>query len=145
MDKLMENNVLMVWRNFRIVREDSAVTPFHCYKKTLNGEFIVCKEDCGDAIEQLGYALAQKELIFINRESQPIVSAWDSRDSDIKSGFKSGFKPGNIVKLKSGGPVMTLVQHTSEGTWRCAWFDDNGYNQVDIPEIALTTSWMDQG
>jgi uncharacterized protein YodC (DUF2158 family) len=135
MDK--ENNVLMGWRNYRIVGYDSGVTPFHCYKKTITGEVIVCKDDCGDAIEQLGYALVKKELIFINRESQPIVRLSDSRDSDIKSGFKLG----NTVKLRSGGPVMTLVQHASEDTWRCAWFDDKGYSQADLPEVALSTSW----
>jgi uncharacterized protein YodC (DUF2158 family) len=38
------------------------------------------------------------------------------------------FKPGDIVRLKSGGPVMTVERVEDEGAGKifvyCVWFDD---------------------
>jgi uncharacterized protein YodC (DUF2158 family) len=37
------------------------------------------------------------------------------------------FKPGDLVQLKSGGPVMTVVEYGDYGEGRrchCTWFDD---------------------
>lgn len=41
--------------------------------------------------------------------------------------MKSEWKEGDVVRLKSGGPLMT-VQHKSNGRtneYRCTWFDDS--------------------
>ena len=34
------------------------------------------------------------------------------------------FKPGDTARLKSGGPLMTVVQITSNGEVWCEWFDN---------------------
>ena len=33
------------------------------------------------------------------------------------------FKPGDIVRLKSGGPAMTVSSEESGGAFLCQWFD----------------------
>lgn len=33
-------------------------------------------------------------------------------------------KPGSTVKLKSGGPLMTVNRLINDG-WHCIWFDKN--------------------
>lgn len=33
------------------------------------------------------------------------------------------FKPGDLVRLKSGGPVMTVSIIETDGLVRCVWFD----------------------
>ena len=34
------------------------------------------------------------------------------------------FKAGDQVKLKSGGPVMTVVSYEENKQYKCTWFDD---------------------
>ncbi|HXG87474.1 MAG TPA: DUF2158 domain-containing protein [Vicinamibacterales bacterium] len=47
------------------------------------------------------------------------------------------FQAGNVVRLKSGGPKMTIVNyakndHYSETvSYKCKWFDDKGYLTQD--------------
>ncbi len=49
------------------------------------------------------------------------------------------FKPGDLVKLKSGGPVMVLAMapgyHGS--TLRCFWFDGPTPHDASFPREAL--------
>jgi len=51
------------------------------------------------------------------------------------------FEPGQIVRLKSGGPKMTIKgsdKDAGSGTWACQWFDRNGKIQSDtFPEDML--------
>ena len=35
-------------------------------------------------------------------------------------------KVGDVVKLKSGGPLMTVVRFTHDGDPLCTWFDYSG-------------------
>lgn len=35
---------------------------------------------------------------------------------------QSELKPGDVVRLKSGGPSMTVRSVTNNGNLRCAWF-----------------------
>ena len=40
------------------------------------------------------------------------------------------FKAGDTMRLKSGGPLMTIHSiNQSEGTAWCEWFDKNGADQ----------------
>lgn len=41
-----------------------------------------------------------------------------------------GFKIGDIVLLKSGGPIMT-VQSIKDETIYCTWFDDNNIRKQE--------------
>ena len=36
---------------------------------------------------------------------------------------KEDFTDGDLVRLKSGGPIMTLEGEASDGEAICAWFD----------------------
>ena len=51
------------------------------------------------------------------------------------------FKPGDIVKLKSGGPAMTVTQIVTTDRGRlqvwCKWFDDNRLTENFFPPEAL--------
>jgi uncharacterized protein YodC (DUF2158 family) len=139
MDRPTENNVLMCWRNFKIVRCSSISHDcYQCYREAGNKEVIVSEKDYADVFEQLCYALVKQEAIFVYGELP------DNKDPCLAvSSIKAEFRPGNTVKLKSGGPIMTLIQRVSMGIWQCAWFNDKGYSQADLPEVALSTSWSD--
>jgi uncharacterized protein YodC (DUF2158 family) len=47
------------------------------------------------------------------------------------------FKPGDVVQLKSGGPLMTLISSDTESNWTCAWYNDTKYSYELIAAIAL--------
>ncbi|CCV10876.1 DUF2158 domain-containing protein [Mesorhizobium sp. STM 4661] len=36
------------------------------------------------------------------------------------------FKTGDVVKLKSGGPNMTINDHAASGMYLCNWFNREG-------------------
>lgn len=44
---------------------------------------------------------------------------------------KDELKPGDLVVLKSGGPVMTIgsISTMISGMTKCYWFDENQKNQ----------------
>jgi uncharacterized protein YodC (DUF2158 family) len=46
------------------------------------------------------------------------------------------FKEGDVVRLKSGGPNMT-VETVDDDEVRCAWFDDK--NQIHRENFLLTS------
>jgi len=39
------------------------------------------------------------------------------------------FKPGDTVKMKSGGPLMTVDSFSDDGDVWCEWFDDKNEPQ----------------
>lgn len=45
-------------------------------------------------------------------------------------------QPGQTVRIKSGGPVMTVELHTINGV-KCGWFVDGEYKSADIGAAAL--------
>ena len=53
------------------------------------------------------------------------------------------FKPGDLVRLKSGGPVMTVEKANLdfykqwEGTYSCSWFAGAKNNHKSFSEAAL--------
>lgn len=44
---------------------------------------------------------------------------------------KIQFKPGDVVKLKSGGPIMT-IQSVNENSAYCVWFDGTKIKERDF-------------
>lgn len=40
------------------------------------------------------------------------------------------FKPGDLVRLKSGGPIMTVRRFNTRENWICDWFDSKGEHQM---------------
>lgn len=51
----------------------------------------------------------------------------------------NAMRVGAVVRLKSGGPKMTLQAKQDEG-WHCVWFDAKGDKQSDVfPEDTLET------
>lgn len=45
---------------------------------------------------------------------------------------------GDVVRLKSGGPQVTVKAITSDGLASCIWFDPNGqYHQLPVPASCL--------
>ena len=51
---------------------------------------------------------------------------------------KKKFKIGDDVRLKSGGPQMTVVSYTKKGQTECCWFDSgNKERRTQFPEAAL--------
>ena len=47
-------------------------------------------------------------------------------------------RPGDVVRLKSGGPVMTVEAPNKDSNTFCSWFDGNGINQRFFPAACLT-------
>ncbi|MDN8559321.1 YodC family protein [Citrobacter werkmanii] len=48
------------------------------------------------------------------------------------------FKGGEVVQLKSGGPVMTVSHYSaSSETYVCQWFDKNDLKASKFPENSL--------
>lgn len=46
------------------------------------------------------------------------------------------FKLGDVVQLKSGGPVMTIT-HMKETSCECSWFKDDAAKNCTFPSDAL--------
>jgi uncharacterized protein YodC (DUF2158 family) len=48
------------------------------------------------------------------------------------------FKKGDLVKLKSGGPIVTVVE-VEPNNLRCSWFDQSGKRHFDYfdPETVV--------
>ncbi|HDX8374136.1 TPA: DUF2158 domain-containing protein [Aeromonas dhakensis] len=50
----------------------------------------------------------------------------------------SNLKLGDVVRLKSGGPLMTIIDSgNASGTWVCQWFDQNKQTSSSFPSFAL--------
>lgn len=46
-------------------------------------------------------------------------------------------KVGDVVRLKSGGPEMTLVDSYGDGSFLAGWFDGGTYESAAFSEAAL--------
>jgi uncharacterized protein YodC (DUF2158 family) len=47
------------------------------------------------------------------------------------------FENGSLVRLKSGGPVMTVDHTVNEGSVVCCWFDDSKYSSAILNCAAI--------
>lgn len=52
-------------------------------------------------------------------------------------GVSKFFKPGDVVKLASGGPEMTVESYSREGI-KCIWFCGNKLESKLFPAMVLT-------
>lgn len=50
---------------------------------------------------------------------------------------QGNFSTGDIVKLKSGGPNMTVQSALSSNHYRCQWFAGKKLERGDFPENSL--------
>ncbi|WP_133365310.1 YodC family protein [Qipengyuania sediminis] len=51
---------------------------------------------------------------------------------------KAKFKPGDLVELKSGGPVMTVEQESyQDDKWECTWFAGDKHQHNTFAGVAL--------
>ena len=46
-------------------------------------------------------------------------------------------KVGDVQRLASGGPEMTLLKQDAEGQWVCGWFRDKQFLQGTFPAEVL--------
>ena len=47
------------------------------------------------------------------------------------------FKSGDLVKLKSGGPTMTVLEKLDNDLYRCMWFVAGDCRKENFPPEAL--------
>ena len=73
---------------------------------------------------------------FPRRDDPASVSSYDSRFS-----MAEAIAIGAVVKLKSGGPMMTVVYRDTEtDKLDCAWFIGTTFQQATFPPGALDVS-----
>lgn len=60
-----------------------------------------------------------------------VISAADGAVVDLSKVSPVRFLPGDVVRLKSGGPKMTVLQCTRIGVDVC-WFDRDGFNKTQV-------------
>lgn len=51
--------------------------------------------------------------------------------------MSDGFQEGDVVRLKSGGPDMTVTEKNTHGELICEWFDDGEAKARRFSEKAL--------
>lgn len=57
----------------------------------------------------------------------------------------SQYDQGDVVRLKSGGPKMTVKEEGADGTILCSWFDRNGKLHSNGFEPALIEAFISRG
>jgi uncharacterized protein YodC (DUF2158 family) len=57
---------------------------------------------------------------------------------------KQEWKPGDLVVLKSGGPVMTVNTVFDDGDVRCAWFNGKKHETADVNAATLRRAEEDE-
>jgi uncharacterized protein YodC (DUF2158 family) len=50
---------------------------------------------------------------------------------------KAKFEVGQTVRLKSGGPLMTVSLDYATGTYQCTWFDGKKQQSGNFPQATL--------
>ena len=77
--------------------------------------------------------------------SEHLQTIKDLTPEDWRGDHQEGLQliPGDIVQLKSGGPTMTVLSHEGEKV-KVAMATEKGYEEVDIPLIALKDTHKDE-
>lgn len=65
-----------------------------------------------------------------------IISASDQGVVEFPDASPVRFRPGDVVRLKSGGPKMTVTKCTRIGIDVC-WFDREGMNKTSVEIDAI--------
>jgi uncharacterized protein YodC (DUF2158 family) len=96
------------------------------------------------ASSPLGFVIIPFGRSLINQERlQEIVKLTGYHSTGIVESVPdgtsvvSGVKIGDVVKLKSGGPPMTVRMKLSEGNCRCVWFNDGIVHTDNFREAVL--------
>lgn len=56
----------------------------------------------------------------------------------MKKRMANKFNDGDVVQLKSGGPLMTIARYSERlSAYRCQWFDKNELSTEHFPENSL--------
>lgn len=88
-------------------------------------------------------------VLDIIYRDQSVNTSWEAENIDWNFGDMIGWRYaeqpqlwqpaiGDVVRLKSGGPDMTVKDITPEGLVSCIWFDPNGqYDQTTVPAACL--------
>lgn len=61
----------------------------------------------------------------------------------LKGAVVMNFKEGDIVRLASGGPVMTVIQENDVNHVECGWFDNTTYRKDHFSKNSLVNSSND--
>lgn len=61
----------------------------------------------------------------------------DSKPEETNTDLSAG----DVVRLNSGGPKMTLLSDQKDGQAKCQWFDRNGKMHAADFEIKALTKW----
>lgn len=54
------------------------------------------------------------------------------------------FKEGDVLRLKSGGPKMTVLKVDADGCVSCKWFDRNGKIHTDSFTSEMVEKFISQ-
>lgn len=66
-----------------------------------------------------------RKIMEQSAETQRSSPWFENAAQDTIEPVKTTFKRGDVVKLASGGPVMTIVDDRERGSLKCAWFNDD--------------------
>lgn len=67
---------------------------------------------------------------------------WEEADlAEGKADAGPAFKPGDVVRLKTGGPLMTVAGPEFHGAHRVAWFDADGFHDIYLHRDCLAQAF----
>lgn len=81
--------------------------------------------------------------VFIDRASYVYIGATPSNRNVLMTETPT-FAAGDVVRLKSGGPKMTVLDMDGDDAVACKWFDRNGKVHSDSFPFAMIEPFISQ-